>query len=67
MTRALLSALLMFTLQAPQLDTVTASGAKISGVGAPYSQQPVKGQNVVKGVKGASCQCGQGAVVKGKK
>ena len=67
MTRVIFSALLMFTLQLPQLDSVTASGAKVSGVGAPYSQQPVKGQNVVKGVKGASCQCGQGAVVKGKK
>ena len=48
-----------------QLDSLTA-GYQTSP-GAPFSQQPVKGiPNVVKG-KGASCKCGPGAVVKGKK
>ncbi len=52
-----------FLLASQQLDAVTA-GAQTSP-GAPFSQAPVKGKNVVTGVKTpAKCQCGPGAKVK---
>jgi hypothetical protein len=59
-----LAALAAFVLTTGQLDGFTA-GYQTSP-GAPFVQTPVKGKNIVK-AKGASCQCGQGAVVKGKR
>lgn len=62
MKQRLTAALVAVVLSTSQLSLVTAGAEPVNGVGAPYSQAPIKGvPNVVKG-KGAIVCCQRDAI-----